>query len=246
MWPHLDVEADCAVFAASASNFKGDGSSTMAIRIITIEREYGAGAPTIAGALADRLGWKLWDRELTAEIARIAKVDPEAASRCDERCDTLLHRMAKTFWRGSYERAMPLVESGVFDTDTLVELAEQVVSRLAESGNCVIVGRGSPFFLRERSDVFSVMLYADHDEKLRRLMADGILRKDAEEGIATVDRDRSAFVRQYFGQQWPNRALYQMWVNTGMGDAAVVELILHGVTTSQHRGEVIPMPAKQK
>jgi hypothetical protein len=77
-------------------------------------------------------------------------------------------------------------------------------------------------------------------------MADGILRKDAEEGIATVDRDRSAFVRQYFGQQWPNRALYQMWVNTGMGDAAVVELILHGVTTSQHRGEVIPMPAKQK
>jgi cytidylate kinase len=231
---------------SSASNFLGQCSTAMAIRIITIEREYGAGAPTIAGALADRLGWKLWDRELTAEIARIAKVDPEAASRCDERCDTLLHRMAKTFWRGSYERAMPLVDSKVFDTDTLVELAEQVVTRLAEAGNCVIVGRGAPFFLRDRSDVFSVMLYADHDEKLRRLIADGIAPKDAEEGIATVDRDRAAFVRQYFGQQWPNRALYQMWVNTGMGDAAAVDIILHGIGISQHRAQVIPMPAQQK
>lgn len=213
----------------------------MPIRIITIEREYGAGAPTIAGALADRLGWKLWDRELTAEIARIANVDPEAAKRCDERCDTLLHRMAKTFWRGSYERAMPLVESGVFDTDTLVELAEQVVKRLAETGNCVIVGRGSPFFLRERSDVFSVMLYAGHEEKLRRLMDDGVPRKEAEEGLATVDRDRAAFVRQYFGRQWPDRTLYQMWVNTGMGDADAVDLILHAISAPQRKAEVIPM-----
>jgi cytidylate kinase len=218
----------------------------MPIRTITIEREYGAGAPTIAGALADRLGWKLWDRELTAEIARMAGVDPEAATRCDERPDTLLHRMAKTFWRGSYERAMPLVDSGVFDTDTLVELSEQVVKRLAETGNCVIVGRGSPFFLRDRPDVFSVMLYADHDEKLRRLTADGMSRAEAEEGILTVDRDRSAFVRQYFGLQWPDRTLYQMWANTGLGDAAVVDLVLHAMNLPQHHAEVIPMPVKQK
>jgi cytidylate kinase len=212
----------------------------MPIRIITIEREYGAGAPTIAGALADRLGWKLWDRQLTTEIARIAQVDPEAASRCDERCDTLLHRMAKTFWRGSYERSMPMVDSGVFDTDTLVELAEQVITRLAEAGNCVIVGRGAPFFLRNRPDVFSAFLFADHEEKLRRLMDDGQSRKEAEDGIGTVDRDRAAFVRQYFGLQWPDRSLYQMWVNTGMGDDAAVDLILHGIAQPQRRAEVIP------
>ena len=217
----------------------------MPIRTITIEREYGAGAPTIAGALADRLGWKLWDRQLTAEIARIAHVDPEAASRCDERCDTLLHRMAKTFWRGSYERAMPMVDSGVFDTDTLVELSEQVITRLAETGNCVIVGRGAPYFLRNRDDVFTVFLFADHDEKMRRLMHDGQSEKDAKEGIATVDRDRAAFIRQYFGLQWPDRKLYHMWINTGMGDAAAVDLILHGIS-QPHRAEVIPITQRTK
>ena len=40
------------------------------IRILTIEREYGSGAADIARKLAERLGWKLWDEELTAEIAR--------------------------------------------------------------------------------------------------------------------------------------------------------------------------------
>ena len=56
-------------------------------RVITIEREYGCGAPAIAAELADHLGWKLWDRLLTEEIARLANVEPSAVcllytSRC--------------------------------------------------------------------------------------------------------------------------------------------------------------------
>src|SRR2546423_10396064 len=38
------------------------------IRTITIEREYGCGAAQIAEKLASRLGWKLWDQQLTQEI----------------------------------------------------------------------------------------------------------------------------------------------------------------------------------
>jgi len=44
-------------------------------RLITIEREYGCGGGAIAAQLADYLGWKLWDRLLTDEIARMANVD---------------------------------------------------------------------------------------------------------------------------------------------------------------------------
>jgi hypothetical protein len=42
------------------------------IRIITIEREYGCGAADIAKLLAERLGWRLWDQDLTSEIAKPA------------------------------------------------------------------------------------------------------------------------------------------------------------------------------
>ncbi len=41
-------------------------------RVITIEREYGCGAGEIAKQLASRLGGKLWVRELTERIARVA------------------------------------------------------------------------------------------------------------------------------------------------------------------------------
>ena len=37
------------------------------IRVITIEREFGAGGTAIAEKLAERLGWKLWDQALTTE-----------------------------------------------------------------------------------------------------------------------------------------------------------------------------------
>ena len=42
------------------------------IKIVTIEREYGCGGGEIAQKVASRLGWKLWDRWLTEEIARLA------------------------------------------------------------------------------------------------------------------------------------------------------------------------------
>ena len=56
------------------------------IRTITVEREYGAGGGAIAKKLAERLGWKLWDQELTCEIARVARVDQAVVERMDERC----------------------------------------------------------------------------------------------------------------------------------------------------------------
>ena len=80
-------------------------------RLITIEREYGCGAGSIAAQLSGRLGWKLWDQLLTEEIARLAHVDQSAVRRCDERMDSRLHRLAKSFWRGSYERNSAAVGS---------------------------------------------------------------------------------------------------------------------------------------
>ena len=76
-------------------------------RVITVEREFGSGAAEIAREISDRLGWKLWDQALTEEIASEAQVDRSAVMYCDERLDSTFHRLAKTFWRGSYERSMP-------------------------------------------------------------------------------------------------------------------------------------------
>ncbi len=199
-------------------------------RIITVEREYGCGAGEIARQLSSKLGWKLWDRELTAEIARVANVDSSAVSMCEERVDSAFQKLVKVFWRGSYERSMHL-EHQPFGPDRMVEVGEQVMREIAEQGDCVIVGRGAPYFLRERSDVFHVFLYAPRAEKLRRIQELGRSLQDAEDLVDTVDRERTLFIKHYFGADWPTRSLYHMMINTAIGDENVISMILHSMQT---------------
>jgi cytidylate kinase len=195
-------------------------------RIITIEREYGCGGGAIAAELAERLGWELWDHRLTEEIARMANVDCSAVMRCDERVDSRFHRLAKAFWRGSYERGSTL-EHEVFDADCMVSMMEQIAPRIAQEGNAVVVGRGAPFFLREQPDAFHVFLYAPRAEKIRRLVLDGSANSDAEDLVDTVDRERIAFVKHYFDADWPTRSLYHMMLNTAVGNEPVIQTILN-------------------
>ena len=195
-------------------------------RVITVEREFGSGAAEIAREISERLGWKLWDQALTEEIAKEAHVDRSAVMYCDERLDSTFHRLAKTFWRGSYERSMPLKGTEPFDADRFVAIGREVMTRVAAAGNCVIVGRGAPYFLRELPDVFHVFLYAPRSEKLRRLRLIGHSEKEAEELVDTVDRDRIEFVKHYFGADWPTRCLYHMMINTAVGDEIVISTVL--------------------
>ena len=204
-------------------------------RIITIEREYGSGAAEIAKLLASRLGWRLWDRELTEEIARVARVDTAAVSKCDERRDSTFQRLVKVFWRGSYERSTNLDFEHSFDADRMVEIGEQVMREIASQGNCVIVGRGAPYHLRERGDAFHVFMYAARAEKLRRIQKQGKSLREAEELVETVDRERIEFVKHYFGADWPTRSLYHLMINTSMGDENVIATVLHTMGTLEER-----------
>src|SRR4030081_1444399 len=194
-------------------------------RLITIEREYGCGGGAVAAKLAEHLGWKLWDHLLTDEIARIANVDPSAVMRCDERMDSRVYRLAKAFWRGSYERSSALGNQA-FDTDRMVSMMDGITGKIAAEGNAVVVGRGAPYFLRERSDAFHVFLYAPRAEKIRRLHEDGCSESESQDLVDTVDRERIAFVKHYFNADWPTRSLYHLMLNTAVGDDPVIETIL--------------------
>jgi cytidylate kinase len=204
-------------------------------RVITIEREYGCGGGAIAAQLAKQLGWNLWDKRLTEEIGRLANVDASTVKRCDERMDSRLYRLAKTFWRGSHESGSHHSHQA-FDTDCMMTWMAQIAARIAQEGNAVVVGRGAPFFLREDPEAFHVFLYAPRAEKIRRLLQDRSTRSEAEDQVDSVDRERIAFVKHYFNADWPTRSLYHVMINTAVGNAAVIETILH----TMHRIEGHP------
>ena len=201
------------------------------IKVITIEREYGCGGGEIAQLLARRLGWKLWDQLLTEEIARLARCPKAVVESREERTDPLYYRLFKSFMRGSYEGSINAPKLNLVDSETIVKITQRVVEHAAEKGNCVIVGRGSQHFFRDRLDTLRVFLYAPKEDKVRRLVARGKNDKEAEELIDTVDRERADFIQKYFNVEWPARSIYHMMMNTSIGDEPAVHMILDFMET---------------
>jgi len=111
------------------------------IRVITIAREFASGGGIVGRLLADRLGWRLLDRELVAEIARAVNVQTELAAEFDEKVDPWIHRLAKhAFRHGTLERPAPLAEAEVFDSETMLEIGTHLIEEAARMGGCVVVG----------------------------------------------------------------------------------------------------------
>lgn len=198
------------------------------IRVLSIEREFGSGGGGIAQALADRLGWSFWDHGITCEIARRLKCDIAAVEKREERLDPTFYRLMKAFMRGSYEGS---IENGagmeLLDAEHLAKQFETLVNDIARKGKAVIVGRGAAYFLRERNDALHTFVYASHAEKLRRLLEQGRSPAEAEDLLETVDKERAAFVKKYYGKDWPDRQLYHLLINSKIGDEAVISIILH-------------------
>lgn len=205
------------------------------IRVITIEREYGSGGAVIARKVADRLGWKLWDQLLTNQIARLLDCDSRTVQKREEKLDPVVYRLFRAFMRGSYEGSLNAPRLKIVDADCIREVAEKVVKAAADEGNCVIVGRGSAYYLQPRTDAFHVFIYAPFEHKVRRLQAEGNSEHEAAQLAETVDRDRADFIKQYFGVEWPDRHRFHLMINSTLGDEWAVETILSGAASFQSR-----------
>lgn len=216
------------------------------VRVLTIEREYGSGGGEIAAMVAKRLGWTLYDQLLTNEIARLMECDCRVVEEREEKRDPVFYRLLKAFMKGSHEGSQNAPRLKMVDADCIREATETVVKQAAERGQCVIVGRGSAYYLQDRRDAFHVFVYAPFNEKVRRLRADGRPEKEAVLLAETVDRDRAAFIEQYFSVEWPDRHRFHLMINSTIGEESVVEAILEGIALFDKRGAGRAAPVQQR
>src|SRR5271154_1709993 len=170
----------------------------MMIRAVAIESEFGCGGSEIAAKLAELLGWKLWDHELIQEIARLTNCTPQAVEQREWKNDPAVYRVFKSFLRGAFEGAIPPTDRlDLLDARRIAVVSESAGNRALAGGPCVIVGRGSQYFLRNRPDVFRAFLYASRTSKIQRLIAAGTPQEKAITEVDTIDADRAAFVKSY-------------------------------------------------
>lgn len=174
-------------------------------KIITISREFGAGAGEIGHILASRLGFDYVGKEIILKTAREANMDVESAFKWDEAVPKNFGFAQSLF--DFYNR--PLNEK-------LFAAQKEVIRRYGEKGNCVIVGRNANTILKEFDDSLHVFICADKKWRMNRMM--GIL-PDAEASalpsqMDAIDKRRSKYCSYYTNTVFGNASNYDLCLNT--------------------------------
>lgn len=203
-------------------------------RVVTLSREHGSGGREIAVRVADALEWRVLDRLLIEEVARLARVPAADVAALDERVNPWTIRLAKGLWSGSADSFASTAGDTVFDADRMAELARRVIVDAADAGSCVILGRGAQFVLAGRDDVLRVFVHAPLAERLRRLRAGAVSETAAADELERVDRGRAAYVRHYFGRDRTDPSCYDLMVDSHLGLDVVARTIL---CAAGYRGE---------
>jgi CMP/dCMP kinase len=217
----------------AASQMRADKEPSMPV--VTISRQFGAGGSSVAEIVARDLKAEVVDKKLIEEVARrldVSTADVEAET---ERPDRLLERLVRSF--ATLEPAMgagwtpPFPDPWFDPRKAIVQLTQQVIREVADSGNVVIVGRGAGFLLKDRPDVFRVFLRAPEDVRIGVLM--GRFRWDEGEArrrMHETDANRAAYTRQLYKHDWCDPDGYDLIVNTGrLTYRTAAEIILRGV-----------------
>ena len=195
--------------------------------IVTIARQYGSGGREIGERLAEELGFKKYGRELVTMCAKETNMSEKVLEEADERpASSLLY----TLVTGSFMSAGAAGSGSGFHVpinDKLFIAQSDIIKRLADSEQCVFVGRCADYVLRERENVIKVFIYGDIENRKKRVAErHGISEVEATELIAKTDKKRASYYNFYTGGKWGKLENYSLSVNSAvLGIEGTVKLI---------------------
>ena len=179
--------------------------------VITISREFGIGGRAVGKAVAEKLGYKFYDAEIIDEVVRSSGISKEIVEKYDEYAtykNSLLYAIAINSSVDSYNRV---------SIANRVQLAQvEVIKRLADEGNCVIIGRGADYILREREDCLNVFVRADIPFRAKRVTEIyGDVGKKIESFLEDKDTRRRVFYRSFTMREWGVIENYNLVLDSG-------------------------------
>lgn len=193
--------------------------------VITIARGFGSGGRTIGKMLAQRLDIDYYDGELLRLASEESGINIELFGKADEQVKTNLF---KRYNRNYDFKLLPPDSSEYTSTDNLFNYQAKIIRSLAESKDCVIIGRCSDYVLKDQPGAIRLLIYADRSTCIKNVTElYGVLPKEADDRIDELDRARAAYYKYHTGKTWDDPANYDLCINTSKyGFERTVEIIL--------------------
>ncbi len=189
--------------------------------IITIGRQFGSGGHEIGKRLAEKLGYKLYDKELLKLQAEHSGIAEKVLETYDESpTNSLLYSIVMDVYP-----SMNYVGSSL--NQQVYQAQFDTIRKLQETGNCVIVGRGADYILRDYPGLVSVFIHADINQRAERVAEfEKITVAKAREMINKADKKRASFYNFQTEKKWAAASSYMLSVDSGvLGYDGTVDLI---------------------
>ncbi len=191
---------------------------------ITFSVQVGSGGFAIARAVAEALGYRYYDWEVTSQAAQIAGVSPEVVAASD-RLPGFVERMmrrlsmapALSSEEAILEPAPQMIVQAVqsLASDDYRHFVDRVVKELASQGEAVIVGHAAQSVLRGQPGVFKVLVIGSAQRRAEHLAVEQQITLD--QAMLTVkqsDRERAELFRRVYHMDWMDAGVYDLCVNT--------------------------------
>jgi hypothetical protein len=157
---------------------------------ICFSRKIGVGALEVADILADKIKFRVADREILETIANNKKLADKTVAFFDERYPGKMVELT----------AMLFGEKSFIMSDYTRNLFSAIYA-MAETGSIIFVGRGAHLFL-PRNRLMAVRFISSDEHRINRLAQ--ILDTDAKQAAAVLkkkDREQREFFKKAFGRK---------------------------------------------
>ena len=195
--------------------------------IYTIGRELGSGGYTVAKLLAERLGIKLYDKELLAQAAKDSGFCEEIFENHDERpTNSFLYSLVMDTYTGGNYSAAPFLDMPLNHKVFLAQF--DTIKKIASEESCVIVGRCADYALASNPDCLSIFVHADMDDRIKRVSKrEDVTESKAKDMIQKRDKQRSSYYNYYTNKRWGDANSYQFCLDSSkLGIEGTVDAIL--------------------
>ena len=175
--------------------------------VIAISRQYGSGGRELANILAEKLGYKLYDRQIVHMAAAqlgISGMSEQELKEFEDNGPPLSLKFIP-FYIFCMCRSKPI-------NHKMFEQESEIIRRLAKDGNCIILGRCADAVLQGNENVCSVFVCANDEYREKR-------GKEVYEGKTLKELDaenekRARYYNYYTGKKWGEASNYDLIVNT--------------------------------
>jgi cytidylate kinase len=182
--------------------------------VITISRQFGAGGLTLGKIVAEKCGLTFVSDEIIKMVAEKAKVSQNWVRMVEKEAGGKLQKFISSLVPKNLVDRVLDDKRGYIDEEIYLDLLGDIVTQIANEGNCVILGRGGQYILKDHPDVYHVLLIGEKSDRVKFMEEHyNLSNSEAMQVVNAGDKRRTNLYRKFNKTDYDKPDHYHITLN---------------------------------